>query len=288
MQRGLRVVLVVLLIASAGCTSGGEQTTAPTEDTSASGATLADTSSTVTPQFPPGVSEAGVENVSAILTAHKSHLQNRSFTAKINTTGLTANGSIDSESMGTLQVGGPGEGTRIQHESKRGPGSREIWYNNSTYFVAITDPGLSSSSALATSNNTTYLSRGSKQRSSYQSIYSDLENASVGENTTTSRVTRNGRNLVRIQGLTWNDTESQKTSVLSLLVGSQGVIWNYTSNTTYPARDTQSNTTYRIYNIQITSVNESAGPEPPAWVPTAANRTDPIVPASTTPENRSG
>lgn len=286
MQRGFSVVLVALLIASAGCIGGGGQTTAPAEDTGASGETPVHTSNTGTPQFPPGVSETGVENVSAILNTHTSYLQNRSFTARINSTTLTANGSIYTGTTATLQVGRPGEGTRIQSEFKTGPGSRDVWYNNSTYFVKTTNPQLPS--ALTNSNNTTYRNKGTKQRSSYQSIYTEIGNASIGENTTTSRVTRNGRQLVRIQGLTYNHTDTYGMSTLSLSVGSQGIIWNYTRNRTLDPSTGQPNTTHMIYNIQIESVDESAELEPPAWLPRAANQTDPLIPPSTTTENRSG
>ena len=153
--------------------------------------------------------------------------------------------------------------TLITLDPKTQPGTVERWFNDTTYLTKRTR-----------SNDTTYQRRPASQIPSpvYEVVYSDLEDASVGENTTTRQVTRNGRQLYRIQGLNHTGTQG-RTSTLSLLAGSQGVIWNYTDNTTYPAGTRSPNTSYHVYNIRIVSMNESAEPPRPAWVQTAINRT---------------
>ena len=213
MQRVLGLVLVALLIASGGCIG----------DTNAPGGTPVHTSDTATSQVPPGFSEAGVENASAILNAHRSYLRNRSFTARFNRTTLAANGSVVSRETGTIHVGRSGE-TLITLDPETRPGTVERWFNDSVYLVKQTR-----------SNETTYRRRPASQIPPpvYEAVYSALEDASVGENTTTDRVTRNGRHLFRIRGLNYTGTQG-RTSTLSMLVGSRGVIWSYTENTTYP------------------------------------------------------
>ena len=264
MQRALQFVLVAVLITSAGCLGDGGGTTPTAGET-----TAADTPGTATAQTPPGISESGVENASAILDAHRSYLQNRSYTVRTNGTTFATNGSVVSSSNEpwTFQVGKPGEGTLVTIGSA--PSAATVrWYNDTMYLVKLPE-----------SNFETYQRRlpSNIPRRMEQVVYRNLENATAGENTTTRRVTRNGRQLFRVQGLTWNDTGSQRTSSLSLLVDSRGVIWEYEENTTRPARADRP-ATYRVFTVKLVSVNDTDRSNRPDWFQTAIDRTTPVEP----------
>ena len=95
----LLAVCLALLLITAGCSALNSDGESPTTMTTAE-----ITETTITAQsatsHPPGISEAGVENASAIFNAHQSALRNHSFTARFNRTTLAANGSVLSRETG--------------------------------------------------------------------------------------------------------------------------------------------------------------------------------------------
>lgn len=98
MRRVLLAVGVAALLVTAGCGgTSGPATTATTESTTTAATTETTQTTTIgPPEYPAGVSADGVENASAVVAAHRSHVVANGAVVKgvTNTTGTVNNRSI--------------------------------------------------------------------------------------------------------------------------------------------------------------------------------------------------
>lgn len=185
----------------------------------------------------------------------------------MNTTTVAANGSVvDTADPWTIEVGEPGAPTLVTIGPNEQGSVLQRWYNDSVYLLKIDR-----------SNGETQYQREMPSKipdRPHRVLYHDLANASAGENTSIDRVTRDGRDLVRIQGLTVEEARGEETTRLSMLVQSNGLIREYRTNTTRPpGADGHDVTTQEARELRITSVSESAGRGRPDWIENALEET---------------
>lgn len=149
--RGLWVVLAVAVVL-AGCNAllgagGGSAPEAAPKPTVTPVPVPSDTPTpTPGPEQVPGLSAAGVENISALFAAHRDSLRNWSFTVRINSTAVFENGTVADVGNTTGRVGRSRSQVFIRSErgeiNRRGTRNRTIvaserWYGNNQSFYAV-------------------------------------------------------------------------------------------------------------------------------------------------------
>jgi hypothetical protein len=271
MRRALGMILVSVLVVLAGCSGvlgggGGE----PTETVTPAAVPTDEPTPTPAPRLAPGITERGIVSPQALVAAHQSFLQNRSFTQRSNSTALAANGSTVLRTTGTLQVGPPGEGlysvierngSYVSQESAMISTRSEAWWDGGQYVVRRTFPNgttaytqrpISTARASAATGALPYL----------------LESFGTNNTTVTDRLTRNGTTLYRVRGVT--QTYMAGNTTLRLLVDSRGVVHKYT---TTRRLSSGSGVSRSITKTRLVAINETDAPERPSWVDDALNRT---------------
>lgn len=267
MRRTFAAVLLSVLVVLAGCSGvfGGDDESAETVTPAA----VPTDEPTPVPQLAPGVTKQGIENPRALIAAHRSFLQNRSFTQRSNSTALAANGSAILRTTGTLRVGATGTGRYVSNRSgpyfaaERGaiPTRVAAWSSDGDYFVQQTF-----------ANGTTTYSNPPGRRTGMQfalgTLPSLLGALDAGNTTITDRRSENGTTLYHVNGTI--DTRRQPNTSVRLLVDSRGVVREYSTVRQAPASTT---VTKSVTENRLVAINTTRTPERPSWVETAKNRT---------------
>jgi hypothetical protein len=270
MRRALGMVLIAVLVVLAGCSGvlgggGGE----PTETVTPAAVPTDEPTPTPVPRLAPGLTEQGIENASALVAAHASFLQTRSFTRHSNTTALASNGSALLREVSTLHAGQKGEGVRLVWKSNGSygyprsevsPVRTEIWSKSKRLFLKRTYPN----------GTTTYEQvRADEQYGTGAGRFRyRLEPFGTANTTVTQRFTRNGTTLYRVRGTAQADWRGNTT--LRLLVDSRGVIHKYRTARRFPSERNISKITHET---RFSGIGTTGAPERPSWVDTAMNRT---------------
>jgi hypothetical protein len=274
MRRALGMILIAVLVVLAGCSGvfgsdGGE----PTETVTPAAVPTDEPTPTPVPRLAPGLTEQGIVSPRALVAAHQSFLQNRSFTQRSNSTALAANGSTVLRTTSTLRVGPTGAARYVSNRS--GPylaeGSGAIptrvaaWSGDDGYFVRQTF-----------ANGTTTYSRSPGGRMGTQfalgTLPSLLSALDINSTTVTDRRSENETTLYHINGTI--DTRRRANTSVRLLVDSRGVIHEYTTTRRLSTGPT---VTKSITENRLVAVNTTGTPERPSWVETAKNRTTPAA-----------
>ncbi len=274
MRRALGVILIAVLVVLAGCSGvfgGGSE---PSETVTPAAVPTDEPTPTPAPRLAPGITEQGIVSPRALVAAHQSFLQNRSFTRRSNSTALAANGSTVLRTTGTLRVGPPGEGlysttvrngSYLAQESATISTRSESWWNGGQYVVKRTFP-----------NGTTAYSqqpvRGARASAATGTLPYLLRSFDTNNTTVTDRLTRNGTTLYRVQGVAQTDMAGNTT--LRLLVDSRGVVCEYS---TVRRLSSGSGVSKSVAETRLVAINETDAPEQPSWVDTAENRTTPAA-----------
>ena len=274
MQRAVGTISIAVLVVLAGCSSVLGGSGEMTETLTPAAVPTDEPTPTPVPQLAPGITGQGIENASALVAAHGSFLQNRSFTQTSNSTVLAPNGSVLSRTTSTLRAGAAGEGVYSvierngsyrSRESIGLPVHSEAWLDGQRYFVKRTFQ-----------NGTTTYSRLriSVTRSDVATGILPYLLESFGTNNTavSERFTRDGTTLYRIRGVTQSGTAGNMT--LRLLVDSRGVIHEYTRVRRLPS---EMNISKSVSKTRLIAINTTEAPERPPWVDEAKNQTTPIA-----------
>lgn len=285
MQRTVGVVLVVVLVVSAGCSGmfvgdgGGEST--PTVTPMA--VPTDEPTPTPVPQLAPGLTGEGIENATALVAAHASQLRNTSFTTRLNTTRLAANGSVVSQQTGMLRAGPPGSSVySVSERNGSSPHSRfraalvhtEVWSNGGRVVLNRTY-----------ANGTTTYDRiridGTGIRFGTRGALLRFILEPFGTaNTSVTELERNGTTLYRVRGRI-RDGGRGNVSV-RLVVDPRGIIREYRSvqRTTF-----ERNVSRIVREARFSGIGATDAPERPAWVDEALNRTTPVPNRTTVTPN---
>ncbi|EMA46952.1 hypothetical protein [Halococcus saccharolyticus] len=278
MQRAVGTVLVVVLIVLAGCSGvfggdgGGESTptvtpmTVPTDEPTP----------TPVPQLAPGLTGQGIENASALVAAHSSFLQNRSFTTRTNVTGLATNGSVVIQRTDTLRAGPRGEGVysvSVTNGSYRYvspetvPVRTAIWTNGERLLLNRT----------YANGTTTYERYRDSTEERYGAAGAGLRYRLEPFDTTTTSVTerdRNGTTLYLVRGkIRSNQTFGRESMSLRMLVDPQGVIHSYRI---VQQPQNSENLSRVVSTTRFSSIGATDTPTRPSWINEATNRTTPV------------
>lgn len=276
MRRALGTMLVAVLVVLAGCSGafgGGDEST---ETVTPAAVPTDEPTSTPVPRLAPGVTKRGIESPRALIAAHRSLLQNRSFTQRSNSTALAANGSTVLRTTSTARAGPPGTGFRsvierngsyLSQESAPISTRSEAWWNGEQYVVKRTfSNGTTRYDRAATSATRADMAAGT--------LPYLLESATTNDTTVTERLSRNGTTLYRIEGT--SDVRRQPNTTLRLLVDSHGVIHEYA---TVRRLSSEAGVSRTVTRTRLVAINETDAPERPSWVETAKNRTTPSASA---------
>ena len=271
MRRALGTVLVVVLVVLAGCSGvfgGGDGST---ETVTPAAVPTDEATATPAPRLVPGVTKRGIESPRALVAAHQSFLQNRSFTQRSNSTALAANGSAVLRTTGTLRAGPMGtfryvsnrSGPYLAKQPASLPMRTAIWADDDGYFVQRTFP-----------NGTKAYSRLSGREVgggfALGRLPSLLGALDTDNTTVTERRSENGTTFYRVNGTV--DTSRLPNTSVRLLVDSRGVVHEYSTVRRLPAGAT---VTKSVTENRLVAVNATDAPERPSWVDTARNRTTP-------------
>ena len=279
MQRVVGTILIAVLVVLAGCSGVLGGSGEPTETLTPAAVPTDEPTPTPVPQLAPGVTEQGIENGSALVAAHGSFLQNRSFTMRSNSTLLASNGSVLFRETGTLRAGPSGEGFYVIFEENSSygypnsgawPVRTEGWSNGEQAFVKRT----------YTNGTTTYdrLEAGSgelRYNTAQGSLGFSLESFDSNNTAVTERLSRNGSTLYRINGT--SQPYGPDNTSLSLLADDRGVVHSYRTVRRPSFDENVSISATRFFGIGTTEA-----PERPSWVDEAMNRTTPIAEETTT------
>ncbi|EMA55527.1 MULTISPECIES: hypothetical protein [Halococcus] len=276
MQRAVGTVLVVVLVVLAGCSGvfggdgGGESTptvtpmTVPTDEPTP----------TPVPQLAPGLTGQGIENASALVAAHSSFLQNRSFTERSNSTGLGPNGSVLVDTTSTLHVGSGDEGIYAVTERNSSEGyspypetlaaRTEVWSNDGrTLWNRTYANGTTRYDRLDSSSQTRFGAAGAGLR--YRLEWFTTDTTSVTERQ------RNGSTLYLVRGKTRTEqTFANGNTSLRMLVDRRGVIHSYR---TVQQLSGNENLTRVVSTTRFSAIGATDVPDRPSWADTALNRT---------------
>lgn len=272
MRRALGAVLIAVLVVLAGCSGvlgggGGE----PTETVTPAAVPTDEPTPTPVPRLAPGITEQGIVNPRALVAAHRTFLQNRSFTKRSNSTALAANGSTVLQTTSTLRAGPAGEGlysvierngSYVSQESATISTRSEAWWDDGRYVVKRTFPNGTTTYSQPPINVT-------RAEIGTGTLPYLLESFGTNNTTMTDRLTRNGTTLYRVRGVT--QTYMAGNTTLRLLVDSQGVVHEYT---TIRRLSTGSGVSRSITETRVVAINETDAPERPSWVDEALNRTN--------------
>jgi hypothetical protein len=267
MRRTIAAVLLSVLVVLAGCSGvfGGDSR--PTETVTPAAVPTDKPTPTPVPQLAPGLTGEGIENPSALVAAHMSILQNKSFTVRSNSTGVAPNGSVIGRSMGTLHAGPPGEGVR---RIPRGNGT-------STYSTWSKD-GRAFQKRIFPNGTTTYrrfeVYSGERYGVGGVGLRSFLEPFLIANTSVTERE-RNGTTLYLVRGSTRIDEEYRRGNIsLQMLVDSRGFIHSYQ---TVQEVEFDEDIARIISESRYSKIGATDAPERPSWVATAKNRTTPTA-----------
>lgn len=261
--RSLVVVALVVLAGCNGALDGGDESTAtvtpiavPTDQATP----------TALPTLAPGLTRRGIEDPDALLAAHESTLENRSFTTRSNTTLTFANGSTVPGGSSVTYAGAAGETVRVVVDRPETgdavPTHTEAWQRDTALFVNRTD-----------ANGTTDYDRitvGSGQRIGVYGAgnleYRFRSLALAG--TSVIERERNGTTVFDVRGSVAGETMDDAT--FRLVVGQDGLIHRYrVTQETFSGNQSATTTTVVTYD----DVGTTPPPERPDWVDVARNRT---------------
>ena len=273
-KKTLPHLFVIALVLLAGCNAFGVADDSSQPDTSTLTPASVPTDQptpTPVPQLAPGITGSGIENGTALTTAHRSILQNQSFVARVNRTILAPNGSVIRQMKGTAFVGSSKERFRLTTDQLRGilfegrnatPVGYETWWTGNEYYLKTRyENGTIAYQLLPSGENLT----------GYDLVYSQLGDLSYLQNTTKNvkveQTAQNDSVLYSVQRV--NRSEDQANVALQLLVTPHGVIREYS---TISQRDFPEGNSKVINRVQLVRIGGSV-PERPAWVDKAINRT---------------
>jgi hypothetical protein len=287
MTRALAAIAVAALVVLAGCgavfgdSGGGDEpastvtpmavpTDEPTpEPTPGPNTTLA-----------PGLTGAGIENATALVAAHASFLQNRSFTTISNTTMLAPNGSVTLRTVRTLRAGPPGEGVHsvgtqngsYPHSNEAAPNRTEVWTSGKRLLIRQSYPN----------GTATYDRFETAPRGRYGTGRLFFAEQFGTDNTTVTARERDGTTLYLVRGSI--SEEDMGNMSLRMLVDSQGMIHRYRAVRRIASDE---NVSKYISEKRFLRVGTTDAPERPSWIDEALNRTTPVSERTTTPTNTS-
>lgn len=270
MRRTIAAVLLSVLVVLAGCSGvfgGGDESA---ETVTPVAVPTDEPTPTPVPQLAPGVTERGIESPRALIDAHRSFLQNRSFTQRSNSTALAANGSVILQATSTARAGPQGKrlhsviernGSFTSREPTTISTRSEAWWGGEQYLVKRTFP-----------NGTTTYSRPPIDTTRVDIATGTLPyllgSFDTNNTTVTDHQSRNGTTLYRINGT--SDVPRQPNTTLELLVDSRGVIHEYT---TIRRLSADSGVSKSVTRTRLVAIGETDAPERPSWIETAKNRT---------------
>lgn len=275
MRRTVGTVLTVVLVILAGCSgvfggSSGE----PTETLTPAAVPTDEPTPTPVPQLAPGLTRQGIVNTDALVAAHMSFLQNRSFTSRSNMTVLAPNGTVRSRSTGTLLAGPPDKGVYSVYEPERNgsggyPNNRsypvhtELWANEEEIFRKQT----------LANGTTTYEQRRSEARLGIDEAFLQYILEPFGTaNTSVTEREYNGTTLYLVQGHRQSDQGfGQENRSLRLLIDDRGAIHSYRT-VQQPVESGSKN----IRKVNFSRIGATDAPERPSWVDRVVNRTTQI------------
>lgn len=272
MRRTVGTVLIAVLVILAGCSGVfGGNGSGPTETLTPAAVPTDEPTPTPVPQLAPGLTRQGIVDTDALVAAHVSFLQNRSFTSRSNMTVLAPNGTVRSWSTGTLHAGPPGKGVYSVYESERNGSNRypsnqshpvraEIWANEKGVFRK----------QIFANGTATYEQQRPVPRLGADEAFLQyiLKPFGTGDTSVTERE-HNETTLYLVQGYNQSDQGfRQENRSLRLLVDGQGVIHSY--------RIVQQPTEggpKSVREANISRIGVTNAPERPSWVDEAVNRT---------------
>lgn len=273
MPRTLAMAAVVIMVVLAGCSgifSGGDSTSNGTATPTV--VPSDEPTATQASQLAPGLTNAGIVNPQALLTAHTTVLRNASFTSTSNSTVTATNGSVLAQSSGRLRAGPVGTGVYSITTQNSNVGTvngsersvrSEGWLFGDRFLTRQTY-----------ANGTTAYGRqaitGQRVRAGIASgSLTSLLASTDTNNTTVNRIERNGSTLYRVEA---SFETRQGTTNVRLLVNPSGVVRSYRTVTQYSP---QSGISRSVTTMALSDINATAPPERPSWVRTALNRTTP-------------
>jgi len=240
---------VVCLLALAGCTASPGPTT------------------------PPGVSENGVTDTSALVEAHTEALQSTSFTVRSTRTmrsaepafavttnqtwQLDANETLRGSVVSTTNVTGA-----VPQPYRQRPERRSVWRQGRTTVERVEVNGSLTEREVDFLNTSVKLNPALQR----QTIY-DLTTSS---NTSVDRVSRDGRELYRVDA-SLNDTGVTTNASMTLFVDGDGVVREIQTSRTVRYRTGPRRITQRI---RITDIGTTAV-DRPTWVSPSADDSSP-------------
>jgi hypothetical protein len=270
MRRAFGMILIAVLVILAGCSGVLGGSGEPTETVTPAAVPTDEPTPTPVPRLAPGLTEQGIVSPRALVAAHQSFLQNRSFTQRSNSTALAANNSTVLRTTSTLRAGPPGEGlysttvrngSYLTQESATISTRSEAWWNGGQYVVKRTFPN----GTTAYSQRPISTARASAATGALPYL---LESFGADNTTVTERLTRNGTTLYRVQGVA--QTYMVGNTTLRLLVDSRGVIRKYS---TVRQLSSGPGVSRSVTKTRFVAINETDAPERPSWVDDALNRT---------------
>ncbi|WP_435078514.1 hypothetical protein [Halococcus sp. AFM35] len=270
MRRALGLILLSVLVVLTGCSGVFGGSGEPTETVTPAAVPTDEPTPTPAPRLAPGITEQGIVSPRALVVAHQSFLQNRSFTRRSNSTALAANGSTVLRTTSSLRAGPPGEGlysvierngSYVSQESATISTRSEAWWDGGQYVVRRTFSNGTTTYGQP-SNSVTRANIGTG------TLPYLLESFGTNDTTVTDRLTRNGTTLYRVEGT--SDGPRQPNTTLRLLVDSRGVVHEYT---TIRQLSTGPAVSRSVTKTRLVAINETDAPERPSWVDDALNQT---------------
>jgi len=155
-NRTLLLLALAAAVALAGCGGlGGTTTDATNATTDTAAETTDDSAATATPgsgnggeaaDYPPGVTEAGLTNATALFEADWTALNESGFAASATLNRSTAGASLSLVREGTVQAGGQDALLRNEERTANGTVETAIWRNATVGVNRITESGFESGS----------------------------------------------------------------------------------------------------------------------------------------------
>ena len=236
-ERSTSVLFLVLCLTCAGC--GAPSQSQPSETT------VSPAPVPVPEQVAPGVSTAGISNLSALEQAHYTRLQNTSYTSRSQRTVTVANGTMLRRENLTVRM--RPDRFSLLRRPEGSPLFRPAPIADRFEFWVTEREGLSR--VMLRNGSTRYDTQPSANSSFYQEVRTEPGGASVSfidsSNTRTTQITRNGRTLYRVTTNTLDEnalytrygTTDVRNVSLTALVTPEGVIQELDCEFTIQLRD---------------------------------------------------
>ena len=272
MRRKIGIVLIAALVILAGCSGLFVGDRGDSERSTSTVTPMAvptdEPTPTPTPQLAPGLTQQGIVDRSALLSAHDSYLQNRSFTLHTNQAALASNGTLYSGFQSTLQVGPPETGvyytgnatyplnktdTGYNFSGNRSPIlHRESWSTGDHYFQKQT----------FTNETTIYAQqRGEGQLRGGYYLNHTIESFGAN-NTSVQRQQRNGSTYYLVQGdIQRGASYTYENRSLRLLIDERGLI--HKSHLEYKLSEGGQTL---VFNYELSDVGDTEPPDRPSWI----------------------